>query len=573
MKHIISFIRSSLIIINPWYNVRTMHTNIRGDILSGITVAIIALPLALAFGEISQLGPVAGIWGAIAGGIVGGLFGGCMVGVSGPTAPKAAQIATFMSLFVIGSTDKPDLVAAFSIIFLSGLVLIFISLLKISRFIHLTPYSVIAGFMCGIGVIVILTQINAFLGLEAEKNIHSVIQNFSKNFKNANTDALFVALPSLFILFSWPRLEQKVDLLKNIPSPLVALITGTSIASFMGLNIPYIGDKMGGAKEAEIFSLYVPDLTRFSEFIIPALALAGLAILDSLLSCKVADNMTGEHHSSDKETFGQGMANIAAGLFGGVTTATATMRTVANIKFGGKTPLASIVHGLTLLAILLGLGFLVEAIPTACLAAILFKVGIDIMDYRILPIIKKLPTTDLIVFIIVLFVTVYEDLMIAVAIGVIFAVLKSRNEIKSMIKSKFTHKIISLSDTQYSPKEMNNEMLNKLPVLVLQPNGPLFFATIEKLIQTYSKVKEHELLIIDLSKVTMIDLSGAFSIEDLIIGARKNGIKVLVIGASSEVNNVLSNLGFIKKIGSENYNKSYNSVTSFINERYNIKIS
>ena len=573
MKHIISFIYSSLIIINPWYNVKTMHTNIRGDILSGITVAIIALPLALAFGEISQLGPVAGIWGAIAGGIVGGLFGGCMVGVSGPTAPKAAQIATFMSLFVIGSTDKPDLVAAFSIIFLSGLVLIFISLLKISRFIHLTPYSVIAGFMCGIGVIVILTQINAFLGLEAEKNIHSVIQNFSKNFKNANTDALFVALPSLFILFSWSRLEQKVDLLKNIPSPLVALITGTSIASFMGLNIPYIGDKMGGAKEAEIFSLYVPDLTRFSEFIIPALALAGLAILDSLLSCKVADNMTGEHHSSDKETFGQGMANIAAGLFGGVTTATATMRTVANIKFGGKTPLASIVHGLTLLAILLGLGFLVEAIPTACLAAILFKVGIDIMDYRILPIIKKLPTTDLIVFIIVLFVTVYEDLMIAVAIGVIFAVLKSRNEIKSMIKSKFTHKIISLSDTQYSPKEMNNEILNKLPVLVLQPNGPLFFATIEKLIQTYSKVKEHDLLIIDLSKVTMIDLSGAFSIEDLIIGAKKNGIKVLVTDASSEVNNVLSNLGFVKKIGSENYNKSYNSVTSFINERYNIKIS
>ena len=573
MKHIISFIYSSLIIINPWYNVKTMHTNIRGDILSGITVAIIALPLALAFGEISQLGPVAGIWGAIAGGIIGGFFGGCMVGVSGPTAPKAAQIATFMSLFVIGSTDKPDLVAAFSIIFLSGLVLIFISLLKISRFIHLTPYSVIAGFMCGIGVIVILTQINAFLGLEAEKNIHSVIQNFSKNFKNANTDALFVALPSLFILFSWSRLEQKVDLLKNIPSPLVALITGTSIASFMGLNIPYIGDKMGGAKEADIFSLYVPDLTRFSEFIIPALALAGLAILDSLLSCKVADNMTGEHHSSDKETFGQGMANIAAGLFGGVTTATATMRTVANIKFGGKTPLASIVHGLTLLAILLGLGFLVEAIPTACLAAILFKVGIDIMDYRILPIIKKLPTTDLIVFIIVLFVTVYEDLMIAVAIGVIFAVLKSRNEIKSMIKSKFTHKIISLSDTQYSPKEMNNEMLNKLPVLVLQPNGPLFFATIEKLIQTYSKVKEHELLIIDLSKVTMIDLSGAFSIEDLIIGARKNGIRVLVTGASSEVNNVLSNLGFVKKIGSENYNKSYNSVTSFINERYNIKIS
>ena len=573
MKHIISFIHSTLIIINPWYNIKIMHTNIRADILSGITVAIIALPLALAFGEISQLGPVAGIWGAIAGGIIGGLFGGCMVGVSGPTAPKAAQIATFMSLFIIGSTDKPDLVAAFSIIFLSGIVLVFISLLKISRFIHLTPYSVIAGFMCGIGVIVILTQINAFLGLEAEKNIHSVIQNFSKNLKNANPDALFVALPSLFILFSWSRLEQKVDFLKNIPSPLVALIIGTSIASIMGLNIPYIGDKMGGAKEAEIFSLYAPDLTRLSEFIIPALALAGLAILDSLLSCKVADNMTGEHHSSDKETFGQGMANIAAGLVGGVTTATATMRTVANIKFGGKTPLASIVHGLTLLAILLGLGFLVEAIPTACLAAILFKVGIDIMDYRILPIIKKLPNTDLIVFIIVLFVTVYEDLMVAVAIGVIFAVLKSLNQIKSIVKSKFKHKIISLQDSKYSPKKMNDERLNKLPVLILQPHGPLFFASIEKLIQTYSKMKEHELLIVDLDKVTMIDLSGVFSLEDLIIGARKNGIKVFVTNASSNVNNVLSNLGFIRKIGSENYNRSYNAITSFINERFNINIS
>ncbi len=573
MKHIISFIHSTLIIINPWYNIKIMHTNIRADILSGITVAIIALPLALAFGEISQLGPVAGIWGAIAGGIIGGLFGGCMVGVSGPTAPKAAQIATFMSLFIIGSTDKPDLVAAFSIIFLSGIVLVFISLLKISRFIHLTPYSVIAGFMCGIGVIVILTQINAFLGLEAEKNIHSVFQNFSKNLKNANPDALFVALPSLFILFSWSRLEQKVDFLKNIPSPLVALIAGTSIASIMGLNIPYIGDKMGGAKEAEIFSLYVPDLTRLSEFIIPALALAGLAILDSLLSCKVADNMTGEHHSSDKETFGQGMANIAAGLVGGVTTATATMRTVANIKFGGKTPLASIVHGLTLLAILLGLGFLVEAIPTACLAAILFKVGIDIMDYRILPIIKKLPNTDLIVFIIVLFVTVYEDLMVAVAIGVIFAVLKSLNQIKSIVKSNFKHKIISLQDSKYSPKKMDDERLNKLPVLILQPHGPLFFASIEKLIQTYSKIKEHELLIVDLDKVTMIDLSGVFSLEDLIIGARKNGIKVFVTNASSNVNNVLSNLGFIRKIGSENYNRSYNAITSFINERFNINIS
>ncbi|MBT5077297.1 MAG: SulP family inorganic anion transporter, partial [Candidatus Marinimicrobia bacterium] len=351
---LIAFIKNSLIEISPWQNIKTLHTHIREDILAGITVGIIALPLALAFGEISQLGPVAGIWGAIVGGIIGGLFGGCMVGVSGPTAPKSAQIAAFMGVFVIGSTNEPDLVAAFSIIFLSGFIMVCISMLKISRYIHYTPYPVVAGFMCGIGVIVILTQINAFVGLEAEKTIHAVFNNVGYTLKNINIEALYVAIPSLFILFMWAPLERRVKFLSNIPVPLVALITGTSIAYFMNLNIPYIGDQMGTSSEDKIFSIYIPDLSRLSEFFGPAMALAGLAILDSLLSCIVADNMTRTRHSSDRETFGQGMANMAAGLLGGVTTATATMRTVANIKFGGKTPLASIVHGLTLFSILSG---------------------------------------------------------------------------------------------------------------------------------------------------------------------------------------------------------------------------
>ena len=174
----LSFIKRALKEISPRKNISSLKNNVQGDVLAGITVGIIALPLALAFGEISQLGPVAGVWGAIAGGIIGGLFGGCMVGISGPTAPKAAQIAAFMSFFVIGTTKDPDLTAAFSIIFISGLILVIISLLNISRFIHYTPYSVVAGFMCGIGVIVILTQMNAFIGLEVEKNLHDVFKNF-----------------------------------------------------------------------------------------------------------------------------------------------------------------------------------------------------------------------------------------------------------------------------------------------------------------------------------------------------------------------------------------------------------
>ena len=233
LKSIILFIKNSLKEISPLHNFKILHTNISGDILAGITVAIIALPLALAFGEISQLGPVAGIWGAIAGGIVGGLFSGCLVGVSGPTAPKAAQIAAFMSFFVIGTTNDPDLVAAFSIIFLSGVILIVISMLRISHFIHFTPYPVVAGFMCGIGVIVILTQINAFLGLETEKNIHDVIGNIGQTIQNINIDALYVSIPSLFILFLWNPLIRKVKILGKIPAPLTALFIGTGIAYIM----------------------------------------------------------------------------------------------------------------------------------------------------------------------------------------------------------------------------------------------------------------------------------------------------------------------------------------------------
>ena len=561
MKQIISFIKNRSEEISPWSNIKLLFTNLRGDIISGITVAIIALPLALAFGEISKLGPIAGVWGAIAGGIVGGLFGGCMVGVSGPTAPKAAQIAAFMGAFVIGTTNEPDLVAAFSIIFLSGLILVAVSMLKISHFIHYIPYSVVAGFMCGIGVIVIVTQINAFIGLESEKNIHEVFKNFGYSIKNINIDALYVSIPSLLILFVWGTLEKKINFFKNIPSPLLALIIGTGIAYLMNLDIPYIGDKMSNASNSKVFSFYIPDLSRFSEFIIPALALAGLAVLDSLLSCIVADNMTGKRHSSDRETFGQGMANMAAGLLGGVTTATATMRTVANIKFGGKTPLASIVHGLTLLAILLGLGFLVEAIPSACLAAILFKVGIDIMDYRILPVLRKLPTMDLLIFIIVLFVTVYEDLMIAVGIGVVFALVYCFKEISVILKSNYRYETIPLSKSDFLNGQNNEKKFNDSSIHILKPKGPLFFGSVEPLIKGYGSSSKHEMLIIDINNITMIDLSGAYALEDLINNLKVKNIKVILFNTNVHIEKVLEKINFINNIGKDYYKNSKESVS------------
>ena len=551
----ISYIKAVLNEISPRTNIASLSKNIKGDIVAGITVGIIALPLALAFGEISQLGPIAGVWGAIAGGIVGGFFGGCLVGVSGPTAPKAAQIAAYMSFFVIGSTNDPDLVAAFSIIFLSGIILVIISFARISHFIHYTPYPVVAGFMCGIGVIVILTQLNAFVGLEVKKSIHDVIINLSNTINNANIEALYVSLPSLAILFLWPFLGKKYSILNKIPAPLTALLVGSCVAQIFNLDIPYIGDKMGNTDANQIFSIYLPDLSRTISFLSPAFALAALAVLDSLLSCKVADNITGKRHSSDRETFGQGMANIAAGLLGGVTTATATMRTVANIKFGGKTPLASIVHGLTLMAVLLGLGFLVAKIPTACLAAILFKVGIEILDYRIIPVINKLPIKDLIIFCMVLFITVYEDLMVAITIGIIFAVFSSIKDLKNIFKEKNIFALVDFSDSNYA-KGLDSNEINRSNIKILKLEGALFFGSVEKLIKSFNRIPNDNPVIIDMKEVPNVDLSGIFGLEDLIKLSQSQNRNVAITNANEEIRNNLIALKFVENIGSENIGKT-----------------
>ena len=563
-----SHIKNQIHEISPWSNIKSLNKNIRGDILSGITVAIIALPLALAFGEISQLGPIAGIWGAIAGGLFGGLFGGCLVGVSGPTAPKAAQISAFMGFFVIGTSNQPDLVAAFSIIFLSGLILVAISFLRVSRFIHFTPYPVVAGFMCGIGVIVIITQVNAFLGLEVKKNIHDVILNLDKTIQEINSEALYVSIPSLIILFGWPQLGKKIRTLSKIPAPLISLILGTSVAQLMSLNIPYIGDKMDHNAVVSIFTLYLPDLNRTIEFIGPAFALAALAVLDSLLSCKVADNMTGTRHSSDRETFGQGMANMAAGILGGVTTATATMRTVANIKFGGRTPLASIIHGLVLFAILSGLGEIVAAIPNACLAAILFKVGIDIMDYRILPVLKRIPFIDLIVFAVVLFVTVYEDLMIAIAIGIVIALLGNINQIKQAFKSSKKHQVIPISKSEIFKSNKELIEISNMSVNVLKPHGAIFFGSVEHILETYSSSNEHQILIIDMSNVGMVDLTGIYVLEDLINSLRKSNIEVYMTRSGPKIEDLLDKTRFLETIGRDNFSNDLDSiVTSILSQK------
>ena len=538
MKILTQFINTIIQLFNPIDNIKSIK-NVKEDIFSGITVAVIALPLALAFGEISGLGPFAGIIGAICGGLIGGLFGGSMVSVSGPTAPTSSQIAVFMGAYLIGTSSFPDFVAIFSIIFLSGIIMIIAASLNISKYIQYIPYSVVSGFMCGIGIIVILSQLKNFFGTK------------QYNLSDINYDILIVSIPTFIILFLWPLIKKNFNYINKIPSPLIALIIGTSISYLFNLEIPLIGDKMQNTNESHIFNFYIPDFERFIEFLNPAFSLALLVIIDSLLTCIIGDNLTGIRHTSNKETFGQGLANMLSGLLGGTPTATATMFTVSNIKSGASSSLSSIVYALTLLAILLGFSFIVEMIPLACIAAILLKVGFDILDYRILPIMRKLPISDLFIFITVLFITVFYDLILAVGIGVLIAIVQSADSIKRYIKSKHKHQFISIEEYKLNLKKYKNESIN-----IFRLEGPIFFASMKLLVKSYTDHQKKDILIIDMNNITRIDLSGTYALEDLIKGAQINNTLVYVINENSKIDKVLKNVNFIKHIGEKFYFKS-----------------
>ena len=285
------------------------------------------------------------------------------------------------------------------------------------------------------------------------------------------------------------------------------------------------------------------------------MSLAGLAIFDSLLTCIVADKMIGERHSSDRECFGQGLANMSAGIVGGLTTATATMRTIANVQSGGKTPLASVFHGAVLLALVLGLAPLAEGIPLACLAAILFKVGIDILDYRIFPVLGKIPVIDKIIFWSVLIVTVIADLLIAMGVGIALAFIRFVQEVSKAYKPQLSY----VDEISHEIKPMEETYLSDMYVNVLRPKGPLFFGSVQALEDIYQEAKEHDMLIIDLKEVSMMDLSGAFALEDLAKAAFKKGVHIAITGASGKVASILKKSGVINNLGDGKYFDDINS--------------
>lgn len=479
-------------------------SHIKGDLYGGITAGVVALPLALAFGEASGAGPIAGLWGAIFTGFFAALFGGTQTQVTGPTGPMVVVFAGLAGeVSRQAGAPFPEVAGIiFAAVILAGIFQILLGVMRFGEYIRLVPYPVISGFMTGIGVIIILLQASRLFGSEPDGGgTIAAMEAIPAAIANPNFGALGLGVLTLGIVFFWPKAIGKF-----IPGALAALIIGT-LAGLL-LNVPIIGDDL----VVGFPSLVIPNVERSAAFLVleAAIILALLGAIDSLLTSLVADNATRTRHESNRELVGQGIGNTIAGLFGAIPGAGATMRTMVNIRTGGKTRISGMVHSILLLAVVVALAPLARAIPHAVLAGILIKVGWDIVDVAYLKRAHKGPRWDLALMAVVLLVTVFVDLITAVGLGVFLAALayvrsvarQQLDDLKSSAESKLTDEENGLLDG-YRDK-----------IQLFSFSGPLSFgAAADVSHRVRENVHGREAIILDFSDVPNVDVSAARAVE------------------------------------------------------------
>ena len=503
---------------------KNLFANVRGDITGGITAGVVALPLALALGVASGVGPMAGMYGAIAVGFFAALFGGTPSQISGPTGPMVVVLAgLFASL-------SGDVELIFTAVLLAGLFQILFGFLGIGNYIRLVPYPVISGFMSGIGAIIIILQIGRLLGHEPPGGTIGALSYIPTALADINFATLALGLGTLVVAYKWPP-----SLGKYVPGALAALIIGTIVSLF--ISVPILGDIPTGLP-----SLHLPTFESSTLLLVleAAFILAILGAIDSLLTSLVADNMTRTRHDSSKELIGQGIGNTVAGLIGGIAGAGATMRTVVNIRSGGKERLSGMVHALVLLAVVLGLGPLASAIPHAVLAGILVKVGLDIVDWSYLKRAHSGPRWDFALMLLVLGLTVFVDLITAVGVGVVLAALAYVRQIAQLQ----IEELKKIPDTLNDPKE--NALLEKAKgkVSIFSFGGPLSFGAAADLghhVREWVKPGSR-VLILDFSRVPTMDVSASMAVETVTSDAKSSGRQLMVCGASDKIKEVLGNV-------------------------------
>lgn len=509
--------------------------NIRGDVFGGLTASVVALPLALAFGVASGAGPMAGLWGAILVGFFAALFGGTPSQISGPTGPMTVVMAVIITKY------GHDPAMAFSVVMMGGALQIAFGALRLGSYISLMPFPVISGFMSGIGCIIIILQIAPLLGQATPHGgTLAVLAALPDILSGIKGEAAMIGLGTLAIVYLTPKPIDRI-----LPSSLIALIAGTLVVWVLFPDVPILGDIPVGLPEP-----YMPtfNLAAFPDMLGSALILALLGSIDSLLTSLIADSITHSHHKSNRELIGQGIGNLVAGAFGALPGAGATMRTVVNVRAGGATPISGVLHAAVLFALVMGLGPLAEHIPHAVLAGILLKVGFDIIDWTYMKLVPNAPRAGVVLMFLVLGLTVFVDLIIAVSVGVVCSSLLF---VKRM--SDLQLQSIRSTDGAHGPVPMNDEEQAALEktadeVLYYHFSGPVSFGAAKGLARRVVPGDAHKALILDMTDVTFVDTSASMALDDIIIKSSDQGLAVYIVGTSAPVKQVLSKLGVMDHV-------------------------
>ncbi|EGR3199426.1 SulP family inorganic anion transporter [Vibrio parahaemolyticus] len=485
--------------------------NFKGDIFGGVTTAIISLPLALAFGVASGAGAEAGLWGAIMVGLFASLFGGSNTLISEPTGPMTV-IMTAVLTSMMAKYPETGMAMTFTVVMMAGAFQILLGTLKMGKYVTLMPYSVISGFMSGIGVILIILQLSPLLGHAAPTGgVLGTLSALPETISNLKFNELFLGLLTLGILFFFPKKYRKY-----VPAQLVALVAVTllSVMLFDTEDIRRIGEIPAGLP-----SLVAPhiDPDMFVEMVIDALVLGTLGCIDTLLTAVIGDSLTRKEHDSDKELRGQGLANMISGLFGALPGAGATMGTVTNIQVGARSPLSGVVRALVLALVVLVAGGLTEPIPMAVLAGIAVYVGFNILDWSFIQRAHKVSFSGMAIMYGVMLLTVFVDLIVAVGLGVFV----SNIMIIERLSREQARQVKAISDADEDDVPLTDSERGLLDrangrVLFFYLSGPMIFSVSKAISRQHTSISDYDVMILDLTDVPMLDVTVGLALENAI---------------------------------------------------------
>lgn len=528
---------------------RINFRNLRGDLFGGLTAAVIALPMALAFGFASGAGPVAGLYGAILVGFFAALFGGTPSLISEPTGPMTVVITGVIATLVAADPEN-GLAMAFTVVMMAGIFQIILGVLKLGKYVTLMPYNVVSGFMSGIGIILILLQIGPMLGQSSPPGgVLGTITELPRLFAEIQPSETILALLTVAIIVFFPK-----GLRKFAPPQLVAMIIGTVLSLTVFGSVETI-DRIGEIPLA-LPKITVPTFSaaQLQIMTIDAGVLGMLGSIDALLTSVVADSLTRTEHDSNKELVGQGIGNIVSGLFGGLPGAGATMGTVVNIKAGGKTALSGLMRAVILLVVVLGASTLTRPIPLAVLAGIIIKVGIDIIDWGFLKRAHYISRKSAMIMYGVIVLTVFVDLVVAVGVGVFVANMLTIEKLSDLRSDKGVTAITDDDDTILLSDE-EKELLDKGndKILLFRLSGPMIFGVAKAISRQRDAIRNCDALILDIGEVPHLGVTTSLSLENAIQDAVDSGCVVYIVGAKGQTYKRLTRLGLLDIVPTERF--------------------